>query len=118
MIANGGDWDRRNRLKAYQALSFLLVRDLQSASKLLVDGIATFSCTELCDYAEFITYAILTNLLYLPRTELKKNIIDGSEILQVSKEIPVMVSDDDSSILLKSISHFDYSHCRPILCGE
>jgi len=91
VIAKGGDWDRRNRLKVYQALSFLLVRDLQSASKLLVDGIATFSCTELCDYAEFITYAILTNLLYLPRTELKKNIIDGSEILQVSKEIPVVV---------------------------
>mmetsp|Transcript_11609 Transcript_11609/g.24616 ORF Transcript_11609/g.24616 Transcript_11609/m.24616 type:complete len:426 (-) Transcript_11609:381-1658(-) len=98
VIAKGGDWDRRNRLKVYQALSFLLVRDLQSASKLLVDGIATFSCTELCDYAEFITYAILTNLLYLPRTELKKNIIDGSEILQVSKEIPVVVSDGSSVV--------------------
>ena len=91
VIANGGDWDRRNRLKVYQALSFLLVRDMESASKLLVDGIATFSCSELCDYAEFITYTIVTNLLYLPRTDLKKSIIDGSEILQVAKEIPVMI---------------------------
>lgn len=91
-IANGGDWDRRNRLKAYQALSFLLVRDMESASKLLVEGIATFSCTELCDYPEFITYAIVTNLLYLKRTELKKSIIDGSEVLQVANDIPVVVS--------------------------
>jgi len=91
-IANGGDWDRRNRLKVYQALSMMLVRDMEGASKLLVEGIATFSCTELCDYPEFITYAIITNLLYLKRTELKKSIIDGSEVLQVANDIPVVVS--------------------------
>lgn len=90
-IAKGGDWDRRNRLKAYQAISHILVRDMESASKLLVDGIATFSCGELCEYSEFITYAVVTSLLYLPRTELKKSIIDGSEILQVAKEIPVVI---------------------------
>ena len=91
-IAKGGDWDRRNRLKVYQALSFLLVRDVGSASKLLVEGIATFSCAELCDYPEFVTYAIVTGLLSLKRTELKKSIIDGSEVLQVAKDIPVLVS--------------------------
>ena len=91
-IGSGGDWDRRNRLKVYQALSALLVRDVESASKLLVEGIATFSCTELCDYPEFITYSIVTNLLFLKRTELKKSIIDGSEVLQVANDIPVVVS--------------------------
>ena len=97
VVANGGDWDRRNRLKAYQALSFLLVRDAESASKLLAEGIATFSCTELCGYPEFITYAIVTNLLYLKRPELKKSIIDGSEVLQVAKDIPVVVRETSSS---------------------
>lgn len=92
VIEKGGDWDRRNRLKAYQAMSYLCSRDLKSASTLLVEGIATFSCVELCEYSEFITYAIVTNLLYLKRTEVKKSIIDGSEILQVSKDIPVVVS--------------------------
>ena len=92
VIEKGGDWDRRNRLKAYTAVSHILVRDLEKASKLLVDGIATFSCTELCEYPEFITYAVVTSLLYLPRTELKKCVIDGSEILQVAKDIPVVVS--------------------------
>jgi hypothetical protein len=90
--AKGGDWDRRNRLKVYQAMSHILVRDMESASKLLVEGIATFSCTELCEYSEFIVYAILTSLLNLKRTELKKSIIDGSEVLQVAKDIPVVVS--------------------------
>ena len=92
VIKKGGDWDRRNRLKAYKAISYLLVRDLQSASKLLVNGIATFSCTELCNYPEFITFAVVTSLLHLPRTELKKSIIDGSEILQVADDIPAVVS--------------------------
>jgi 26S proteasome regulatory subunit N7 len=41
--AGGGDWDRRNRLKVYQALQFLLHRDFAQASKLLLDGVATFS---------------------------------------------------------------------------
>jgi hypothetical protein len=94
VIEKGGDWDRRNRLKAYQAMSYLCSRDLKSASTLLVEGIATFSCLELCEYSEFITYAIVTNLLYLKRTEVKKSIIDGSEILQVAKDIPVVVSFD------------------------
>ena len=81
----------RNCLKVYQALSFLLVRDAELASKLLLEGIATFSCSELCTYPESIMYATMTNLLYLKQTKLKKSIIDGSEVLQVSKEIPVVV---------------------------
>lgn len=91
VIAKGGDWDRRNRLKAYKATSQILIRDLESASKLLVEGIATFSCTELCDYSEFVTYAVVLGVMYLPRVELKKSIIDGSEILTVAKDIPVVV---------------------------
>lgn len=89
-IAKGGDWDRRNRLKIYRALSYLTVRDVSSASELLVEGMATFSCPELCSYEEYIGYAILAGLLSLKRTELKKNIIDGSEVLQVAKDIPVL----------------------------
>jgi hypothetical protein len=91
VMATGGDWDRRNRLKAYRALSALLARDAKGASAPLAAGIATFSCTELCTYPEFVAYATLTNLLFLKRTELKKTIIDGSEVLQVAKEIPVVV---------------------------
>jgi 26S proteasome regulatory subunit N7 len=90
--SGGGDWDRRNRLQVYQALQQLLHRNLQKAASLLVDCIATFSCTELCTYTECILYATLTNLLHLPRVELKEKIIDGPEVLGVAKELPAVVS--------------------------
>mmetsp|Transcript_14410 Transcript_14410/g.21277 ORF Transcript_14410/g.21277 Transcript_14410/m.21277 type:complete len:224 (+) Transcript_14410:997-1668(+) len=90
MAADGGDWDRRNRLKVYSALSKLLARDVKEASTLLVDCIATFSCTELCSYTDFIVYTMISGVLYLPRTELKKMIIDGPEILSVAKDIPAV----------------------------
>jgi 26S proteasome regulatory subunit N7 len=79
--AGGGDWDRRNRLKAYQALQFLLHRDFAQASKLLLDGVATFSSAEICTYAEFLTYAVLTNLLHLPRPVLHAKILNAPELL-------------------------------------
>ena len=89
---SGGDWDRRNRLKVYRALSNLLARDIKAAAGLLIDCIATFSCNEICTYKDFIVYTILSNLLHIPRPLLKEKIIDGPEILSVANEIPVVVS--------------------------
>lgn len=91
VIEKGGDWDRRNRLKAYTALSQIVKRDLESSSKLLMEGIATFSCAELCDYGEFVSYAVIMAVMYVGRVELKKGVVDGSEILSVAKDIPVVV---------------------------
>jgi len=87
----GGDWDRRNRLKVYRALQKLLHRDMEAASTLLLDCIATFSCSEVCSYKDFIVYAALTNVLHLPRPKLKTKVIDGPEILSVATDIPVVV---------------------------
>lgn len=83
-----GDWERRNRLKVHNALSKLDARDFKSASPLLLDGMATFSCEEICPYRDFLAYAILCNTLYLPRRELKSRIIDGSEIRTLSQDFP------------------------------
>mmetsp|Transcript_10142 Transcript_10142/g.14177 ORF Transcript_10142/g.14177 Transcript_10142/m.14177 type:complete len:335 (-) Transcript_10142:11-1015(-) len=102
MAADGGDWDRRNRLKVYSALSKLLARDVKGASALLVDCIATFSCTELCSYTDFIVYTMISGVLHLPRTELKKMIIDGPEILSVAKDIPAV------SALVNALYDCDY----------
>ncbi|GKY92348.1 hypothetical protein MPSEU_000205700 [Mayamaea pseudoterrestris] len=88
---SGGDWDRLNRLKVYQALQMLLHRDFRGAAALLLGCMATFSCTEMCSYSEFIGYVVLTNLLHLPRVELKEKIIDGPEVIGVAKDIPVVI---------------------------
>jgi 26S proteasome regulatory subunit N7 len=89
---DGGDWDRRNRLKVYNALAKLLARDVKGAAELLVDCIATFSCNELCSYTDFLVYTILSNILHLPRPELKSKLIDGPEILSVEKDIPEVIN--------------------------
>ena len=88
----GGDWDRRNRLKVYRGLQRFLERDIKGAAALLIDCIATFSCNEICSYQDFIMYAIMSNLLHLPRPQIKEKILDGPEILSVANDIPVVVS--------------------------
>jgi 26S proteasome regulatory subunit N7 len=87
----GGDWDRRNRLKVYKALQRLLHRDSVNAASALLSCIATFSCNEICSYSDFIVYAILSNLLHLPRPALKSKILDGPEVLSVATDIPAVV---------------------------
>ena len=87
----GGDWDRRNRLKVYRGLSRLLERDIKGAATLLIDCIATFSCNEICSYQSFIIYAIMSNLLHLPRPQIKEKLLDGPEVLSVASDIPEVV---------------------------
>ena len=90
-VGGGSDWDRRNRLKIYNAIQYLLHRDIHKASKLLLDCISTFNAVEYCTYKEFIVYTILSNLLHLTRPELKRVILNGSEIITISSEIPEIV---------------------------
>lgn len=87
----GGDWDRRNRLKVYRALAKLWHRDTVGASPLLLEGMATFSCNELCSYSDFLVYAMLANLLHLERPKVHEKILQGPEILAVQMEIPNVV---------------------------
>ncbi|CAM9727403.1 unnamed protein product, partial [Hapterophycus canaliculatus] len=88
LIDQGGDWDRRNRLKVYEALHLITSRDIKGAAALLLECVSTFTCTELCSYNDFILYTVVTNILALPRTTLKKKIVDGPEVLAVINEIP------------------------------
>lgn len=88
MVDDGGDWDRRNRLKVYEAVYLMVVRDFKTAAELFLDGVATFTCVELCTFEQFIFYAVVTNLLYLKRPELKKKIVEGPDLLGVLPGLP------------------------------
>jgi len=88
LLETGGDWERRNRLKVYEAVFLMSIRDLKKSSALFLDSIATFTATELISYNTFILYAVSTSLVALPRSEIKPKIIDAPEILQVIQEIP------------------------------
>lgn len=85
----GGDWDRRNRLKVYEALQLLAgQRDFQAASPFLMDAIATFTATELISYSRFIFYAVLVGLKTLDRPTLKKRLVDSPDVLAAIGDTP------------------------------
>ncbi|KAJ3415918.1 26S proteasome non-ATPase regulatory subunit 6 [Chytridiales sp. JEL 0842] len=88
LIEEGGDWDRRNRLKVYEGLYRITNRDFKGAVDSLLDTLATFSSTELMDYKEFVKFAVLVAALTLKRPDFKKKVINAPEILEVIEEIP------------------------------
>merc|ERR1740139_434512 len=90
MLEEGGDWERRNRLKVYEAVFLLQIRDFKASAALLLDSVATFTATELLPYNTFIFYTVVASMVALPRKELKAKVIDAPEILQVLHELPHM----------------------------
>ena len=83
LIEIGGDWDRRNRLKVYEAIYLIAKRDFRGSATLLLDCVATFSCNEICSYKQFMFYAVITNLMVLPRTALEKKIVKNPQVISV-----------------------------------
>eukprot|EP00967_Tisochrysis_lutea_P091485 scaffold131370_cov33-Tisochrysis_lutea.AAC.1 len=88
LLEEGGDWERRNRLKVYEAVFLISIRSFKKAAALLLDSVATFTATELISYNTFVLYTVTTAILALPRKELKAKVIEAPEILQVIDDIP------------------------------
>ncbi|KIV95683.1 hypothetical protein PV10_03307 [Exophiala mesophila] len=80
LVESGGDWDRRNRLKAYKGLHLLTVRSYNLAAPLLLDSLSTFTSYELCSYSALVTYAVLAGSLSLKRVDFKAKVVDAPEI--------------------------------------
>jgi len=90
LIDEGGDWDRRNRLKVYQGAYSMSIRDFKTASDLFQDTISTFTSYELMDYVEFVKYTVILGMISLPRNELREKIIKGAEIQEVLHSQPLL----------------------------
>ena len=83
MLEEGGDWDRRNRLKVYEGLYAMSVRDFTRAANLFLETVSTFTSYELMDYVQFVTYTVYVSMIALDRKELLEKVVQGSEILQI-----------------------------------
>lgn len=79
-VESGGDWDRRNRLKAYQGLHLLTTRSYNLAAPLLLDSLSTFTSYELCSYSSLVVYAVLAGSVSLKRVDFKSKVVDAPEI--------------------------------------
>lgn len=80
LVESGGDWDRRNRLKAYKGLYLLTVRSYNIAAPLLLDSLSTFTSYELCSYSSLVVYAVLAGSVSLKRVDFKSKVVDAPEI--------------------------------------
>lgn len=83
LVESGGDWDRRNRLKAYTGLHLLTIRSHSLAAAPLLDSLSTFTSTELCPYSSLVVYATLAGAVALPRRDFKSKVVDAPEIRAV-----------------------------------
>lgn len=80
LVEGGGDWDRRNRLKAYEGLYLLTTRSYNSAAPLLLDSLSTFTSYELCTYSNLVVYSVLAGSVSLKRVDFKSKVVDAPEI--------------------------------------
>jgi 26S proteasome regulatory subunit N7 len=86
LVEEGGDWDRRNRLKVYNGTYHMLIRDFSAAAEDLISSIATFTSYEVMDYQTFIQRTVYLSLYHLPRSELKDKVINSPDVRQVIRE--------------------------------
>ncbi|CAG9476988.1 26S proteasome regulatory subunit RPN7, putative [Plasmodium vivax] len=101
-MEKGGDWERKNKLKIYEALNYIMIRNFPEASKILIDAASTFTATEIISYDEVIFYVVILGIMTEERTVLDKKILNSSVILQVTS------SDDDLQSYISSFYHCDY----------
>jgi len=88
LFDEGGDWERKNRLKVYEGLYCMSTRNFMQAATLFLDSISTFTTYELFSYDTFIFYSVLTSTISLDRVSLKQKVVDAPEILTVIGKIP------------------------------
>lgn len=87
-LSKGGDWERRNKLKVYEGIYFLMTREFKQAANLFLNVMPTFTATELVDFKDFIFYAILSSMIALDRKTLKEKVVRSPEVLSVVKDTP------------------------------
>lgn len=102
LVDQGGDWDRRNRLKVYEACHCLMKRDLKKAANLFLGSVATFTTYELCTFNELILYTVITSVLCLDRPTLREKVVDSPEVLSAIQET------ENLSDLLNSVYECQY----------
>ena len=110
LFASGGDWERKNRLKVYEAVHKMAVRKFSDAAQLFLDAIATFTCTELLDFPTLVYYTVVTCVCALDRPTIKTRVMDSPEVRTVIGEQPSLQT------LLSSFYECRYKELLTALC--
>lgn len=105
LCAKGGDWERKNKLKVYEALYLMATRQFAMAAELFLSSIATFTATELISYELCVFYTVVLAVVSLDRPALLENVVDNPEILSVIDATPFL---RDMLMSLKECKYADF----------
>ena len=72
-LMKDGDWERRNRLKVYEGLYNVFIRNFEKGSSLLLDSLSTFASTELLTFHEFVLHRGIGSHHSFPRRPQKED---------------------------------------------
>jgi 26S proteasome regulatory subunit N7 len=124
MIEQGGDWDRRNRLKVYEAYYLLSIRQFKTSAELFLDTLATFSSEELFSYEKNVFYTVITSIVSLDRVSLKEKVVDSPDVNTVIKTIPHLNEflrsfyNSDYALFFSSLAHITEAMKEEEFCHE
>ena len=90
LVEEGADWDKKNKLKIFEGVYCMLIRDLDRAAELLMSSIATFTCVELLSYKDFVFYTVVTAMVTQSRKTIRKEVVHSPDILAVIRDIPFL----------------------------
>lgn len=88
LVEDGADWDKKNKLKIFEGVYLMLIRDFEKAAVLFLSSVATFTCVELMEYKQCIFYAVTMGLVTQDRKTIKKDIIHSPDVLSIIRDIP------------------------------
>ncbi|CAD5224896.1 unnamed protein product [Bursaphelenchus xylophilus] len=80
LMEQGGDWERKNRLRSYEGLYKMAVRDMKGAATLFLETVPTFGSYELMTYEQLVFYTVICAVFSLERPELRLKVIRSNEI--------------------------------------
>ena len=88
LLKEGGDWEKKSRLKVYEGLYLIFIRNFKNAGKNFLEALMTFTSYELFDFKTFVFYTAVINIISVDRKTLKEKIIDNSDVLSCINDIP------------------------------
>jgi len=87
-LAKGGDWERRNKLKVYEGIYLMTVREWKQAALLFLNVMPTFTASEVVEFKDFVFYAVILSLASLDRATIRKDLLNSPEVLSIIDESP------------------------------
>jgi len=88
LVEEGADWDKKNKLKIFEGVYCMMIRDFKKAADLFVNSIATFTALEVMSFKDFVFYTVILALLTQTRKTIRTEIVHCPDILAVNRDIP------------------------------